>query len=61
MSKMKLKLNVEALAVESFGTRAAASGRGTVNGHGRTEYQTCFGQTCWDTCGGCLSYPDYCG
>jgi len=60
MSKMKLKLDVEGLAVESFGTMAVERGGGTVHGQARTEYQTCFGQTCWDTCGGCLSYPDIC-
>ena len=60
MSKMKLKLDVEGLAVESFGTRAATGERGTVKGHEWTEEVTCIGRTCWDSCA-CISYPDYCG
>lgn len=60
MSKMKLKLDVEALAVESFGTQSPERGRGTVQGNAVTRDETCIGETCWDTCICAPSYPDYC-
>ncbi|HEU4455539.1 MAG TPA: hypothetical protein VFR81_20920 [Longimicrobium sp.] len=61
MRKMKLKLDVENLTVESFGTEAPERGRGTVHARGASEYGTCVGNTCWDTCSDCPpSYPDYC-
>ena len=63
----KLKLDVDALAVESFDTRAAESGAGTVHGHisypngchtppdsypETCDYATCAGNTCWQSCNG---------
>ena len=46
----KLRLNVDALHVESFRTDPVPAPGGTVNAHA-TSYGTCQG-TCVDTCGG---------
>jgi hypothetical protein len=50
----KIKLNIDALKVDSFETRPAEDGRGTVRGNGRgavTQYGSCQG-SCVHTCGG---------
>ena len=55
----KLKLSLDSLQVESFHAEGARGARGTVAGHGYTEYadESCFG-TCnadctrWGTCDG---------
>ena len=63
----KLKLEIETLVVESFDTRAAEGGAGTVHGHASyplgchtppdsypdtCDYATCAGMTCWESCNG---------
>ncbi|WP_420127688.1 pinensin family lanthipeptide [Longimicrobium sp.] len=48
----KLKLNLEQLAVDSFGTSATVEARGTVLGKWRTEYTFC-------TCPGLPSCDGY--
>jgi hypothetical protein len=60
----KLRLNIESLRVESFGTGSAAAG-GTVVGHfdqavtlpiddtiggDRSRIDSCYFNTCYDTC-----------
>jgi hypothetical protein len=58
----KLRLNVDSLRVESFGTGAAAAG-GTVvghfnatvpiddtSGHDQSRIDSCYFNTCYDTC-----------
>ena len=52
----KLKLDLEALSVESFPVAGrAGDGRGTVRGNSfaDTEWQTCGGWTCGATCNFC--------
>ena len=52
----KMKLEIDALRVESFDTAAADAGRGTVRGHsGDTEDCEAALVTDWKTCKG-----DYC-
>jgi hypothetical protein len=64
----KLRLEMDALRVESFSTDAAAREAGTVHGHSypngcfpppgsdpfldTCHYATCAGDTCWYSCGG---------
>lgn len=50
----KLKLDVEHLSVDSFGTGAGGGERGTVEGHDFTELATCNIRhwTCGITCNG---------
>lgn len=54
----KVKLELDALTVDSFDTgHDAVKREGTVRAHGRTEEQTCIGNTCWDSCDGvCGTY-----
>jgi hypothetical protein len=58
--KQKLKLNVDALEIESFQASEVPESRGTVQGHGPSaKCPTAFcsdlygGYTCGDTCGSC--------
>lgn len=68
----KLKLNVEALAVQTFDTAVPAEARGTVAGHVDTDPESCdyacasqfisgcgtCGNSCGGTCGSvtCIGY-----
>jgi hypothetical protein len=54
----KLRMDLEQLRVDSFSTDGA-EGRGTVNGHGLTIYQTNLGSCAYDT-GGCNSCAATC-
>jgi hypothetical protein len=45
----KLKLNIDALSVESFAPSETRDRQGTIVGH-ETEFETCF--TCEEACGG---------
>ena len=69
----RLKLDVDALRVESFHAAGAVRGRGTVRGNGAAEAlgsrtvdtlvtDDSYAQTCiFYTCGGCTTAdPDYC-
>jgi hypothetical protein len=54
----KLKLDLEAVPVDSFAT-GGEDGRGTVRANSGVSSdcslhppQTCIGNTCWDSCGG---------
>src|SRR5687768_5154332 len=68
----KMKLELEALNVESFETAAVGKRAGTVHGAAQTEWYTCpgygetcnGGETCWDSCAGtcrCVTFADSCG
>ena len=60
---MKMKLMIEALAVESFETAAGPEELGTVHGHAGTRppQETCGGaETCYDSDNCATRYPDYC-
>ncbi|HEU4456065.1 MAG TPA: pinensin family lanthipeptide [Longimicrobium sp.] len=56
----KMKLEMDALSVESFETADVEEQAGTVHGNAQTEWNTCpgygptcdGGDTCWDSCGG---------
>jgi hypothetical protein len=68
----KMKLELDALAVESFETAAVGKRTGTVHGAAQTQWYTCpgygetcnGGDTCWDSCAGtcrCVTFADSCG
>lgn len=51
----KIRLDIDALQVDSFETRAPEAERGTVRGHA-TQYGSCQG-SCVQTCGGRTCEP----
>lgn len=51
----KLKLEIDALRVESFGTDQADAVRGTVAGHNEPPYTESCGGTCDATCVSCVN------
>lgn len=58
------KLKIEDLSIESFETAAVAAGKGTVMAHetlGTCDPRvgTCFGYTCYQTCGLCAETRVY--
>jgi hypothetical protein len=67
----KLTLDLDALAVESFDTRPAGPGRGTVRGHDECPTHDCTLQndtcgctdewdTCWKSCDPCATCDTSC-
>jgi hypothetical protein len=67
----KMKLDFDALDVESFDTAEVEERVGTVHGAAQTEWNTCpgygetcgGGDTCWDSCNGtcrCVTGPGSC-
>lgn len=65
----KLKLEVDALRVETFETAAAEQGMGTVHGQARPTRQSCAdtceatcgdGSTCLETCVSCFGSCEPC-
>lgn len=51
----KIKLDIDALEVDSFETRPAEGSRGTIRGHA-TQYGSCQG-SCVQSCGGPTCEP----
>jgi hypothetical protein len=51
----KLKLNVDALRVESFGTDGAEAVRGTVGGHNEPAFTASCDGSCVNTCVSCVN------
>ena len=55
----KVRLEIDALRVETFATEAAAkAARGTVHAEAATRASHCASQCA--TCANCSSYPDVC-
>ncbi len=52
----KLKLRLEDLRIDSFGTASAEREKGTVRGHDSTGEPSCDGNSCDPTCGGFVTY-----
>jgi hypothetical protein len=57
----KVKLELDALAVESFETAAGAPERGTVHAHGRSNEPCNSAWSCHDTCYFISCYESDCG
>lgn len=58
----KIKLDLDALSVETFSVEAAPPARGTVAGHADTEdvtCGTCRGFSCGDGNSACVCWPVY--
>ncbi|HEU4455521.1 MAG TPA: hypothetical protein VFR81_20830 [Longimicrobium sp.] len=53
----KLRLRLEDLRIDSFGTAEAQNEKGTVHGADSTSEPSCNGQSCDPTCGGWYTYP----
>jgi hypothetical protein len=63
MKKLKLKLDLESILVESFGVEPILRARsGTVAAHDITNEISCYGNTCGLSCPGqntnCICVPD---